>query len=310
MDRPKKSNRDRLRVSRRSGPRGPRRSASTCSARSSRPAPRGSARPASATPGTAGRAAAPTAASGSGTPAGRGGTTRPTCRRPRRRARSRTGPAATTAGRRAGRCPRGARPASSRTGRTWRTSPAAPALIFPTYPWGEMTARPLRGGFFSRGAGKRSMSDSGRPSLYFLSRARISGTRNVMSRCIRSGPAEQVLERGEQDLAGAVLHRDHACGVVLPALQDQPAAAVVRRVEQSRRSAGCARGSRPASRPCRPSRSTARATPRRPAWSPSGSPAAPARRPNSASSHLMNMGRESPISLMTAVGIRHIHQPL
>ena len=41
-----------------------------------------------------------------------------------------------------------------------------------------------------------------------------------------------------------------------------------------------------------------------------GKPASPARRPNSASSHLMNMGSDRPISRITLVGIRHIHQPL
>jgi hypothetical protein len=41
-----------------------------------------------------------------------------------------------------------------------------------------------------------------------------------------------------------------------------------------------------------------------------GKPASPARSPNSASSHLMKRGSDNPISRMTAVGIRHIHQPL
>ncbi|CPU64984.1 Uncharacterised protein [Mycobacteroides abscessus] len=41
-----------------------------------------------------------------------------------------------------------------------------------------------------------------------------------------------------------------------------------------------------------------------------GKPWARARRPYSASSHLMKTGSESPTSRMTAVGMRHIHQPL
>ena len=39
-------------------------------------------------------------------------------------------------------------------------------------------------------------------------------------------------------------------------------------------------------------------------------PAAPARKPYSASSHLMNSGSGSPISSATSRGIRHIHQAL
>ena len=41
-----------------------------------------------------------------------------------------------------------------------------------------------------------------------------------------------------------------------------------------------------------------------------GKPAAWARRPNSLSSHLMNIGSESPISSSTWRGIRHMNQPL
>ena len=41
-----------------------------------------------------------------------------------------------------------------------------------------------------------------------------------------------------------------------------------------------------------------------------GTPAAPARKPNSASSHLMKKGIDSPTSRSTEVGIRHIHQPV
>ena len=82
---------------------------------------------------------------------------------------------------------------------------------------------------------------------------------------------------------------------------DQQRARVVRPCSAAATS-GCGRGSRPASRSCRPSRSTTCARPRRRAASTVGKPCSPARRPYSASSHLMKSGSGSPISSAPSAG--------
>ena len=102
--------------------------------------------------------------------------------------------------------------ASARTGRTWRTSPAAAVLHLADRALGRDDRATLAAdGFFRRGAGNSSRP--ARPVRRDSCCAQRRGShlsRKVMSRCIRSGPVEDVLERQQDRLAGAVLHRDHA----------------------------------------------------------------------------------------------------
>ena len=130
--------------------------------------------------------------------------------------------------------PLGVLRASSRTGSACRSSPTAAVLALPAGSWGDDAALPLRGGFLRRGDGNASSSGSARASGNCRAGRGSRSSRKDMSRCIRSGPSRMSWIASRPISAGAVLHGEHVLDLGLEALEDQPAAAVVRRVQQGR----------------------------------------------------------------------------